>query len=138
MTVQAITSKNRSSSSATGEALASALAESERVSAGLAAKESAITVKDADERGAGRAGGRPAPTEMSEEDIDLVVEEMRQSLRDNATNLDFAIDRSSGRVVVKIIDRTNGEVLRQLPSEEMLALHESLERMVGVLVSTRV
>ena len=138
MTIQAITSKNRSSSSSSSSsaadlALAAALAESERISSAV---QSPVTPKSAAGEASERGVSRSAPSEMSEADVNLVVGEMRQALRDHATNLDFAIDNNSGRMVVKIIDRTNGEVLRQYPTEEMLQLQESIERMSGVLVST--
>ena len=41
--------------------------------------------------------------------------------------LDFSIDDSTGQVVVKVIARQSGEVIRQLPSEVALKLAENLK-----------
>ena len=41
--------------------------------------------------------------------------------------LQFSIDEESGRIVVKVIARQTGEVLRQLPSEEALELARRLQ-----------
>ncbi|WP_286975922.1 flagellar protein FlaG [Pseudomonas sp.] len=42
-------------------------------------------------------------------------------------DLNFELDDSSGRVVVKVIDTYSGDVIRQIPSEDALKLAESLD-----------
>ena len=37
-------------------------------------------------------------------------------------DLSFSVDEASGRRVIKVIDRDSGETVRQIPSEEVLAL----------------
>jgi flagellar protein FlaG len=39
--------------------------------------------------------------------------------------------------VVKITDRATGELVRQIPMEEMLALAKSLDRLQGLLLQTK-
>lgn len=51
---------------------------------------------------------------------------MRRDLR-------FSVDEETGRTVVKVLDSRSGEVIRQIPPEEMLALAEDLERLQGLL-----
>ena len=50
-------------------------------------------------------------------------------------NLQFSLDADSGRTVVKLIDTQTEKVLRQFPSEEMLAISKSIDRMQGLLVN---
>ena len=52
-------------------------------------------------------------------------------------NLNFSIDDSSGQVVVKVIDGDSGEVVRQIPSEEVLKLAARLDDVRSVLFETR-
>jgi len=40
----------------------------------------------------------------------------------------------TGQLVVKIIDRTTQEVIRQMPSEEMLAIAKALDSIKGLFV----
>ena len=41
-------------------------------------------------------------------------------------NLSFSVDDGSGQVVVKVVDSTSGDLIRQIPSEEALQLAERL------------
>ena len=43
------------------------------------------------------------------------------------TDLRFAIDDASGRMVVSIVDRETSEVVRQIPAEELLAVARQIE-----------
>jgi flagellar protein FlaG len=52
--------------------------------------------------------------------------------------LEFSIDAESNVVVVKIIDSTTWELVRQIPMEEMLALAKALGRLKGLLLNTKV
>ena len=58
------------------------------------------------------------------------IQEFAQSIQ---RNLNFALDESSGRVVVKVTDGVSGEVIRQIPSEEALRLAESLDEVRSLL-----
>lgn len=54
------------------------------------------------------------------------------------STLEFSIDAESDKVVVKIIDSTTRELVRQIPMEEMLALAKALGRLKGLLLNTKV
>ncbi|MCG4453709.1 flagellar protein FlaG [Pseudomonas sp. MMS21-TM103] len=64
------------------------------------------------------------------EDAVIAIQSFVQSIR---RDLNFSLDDSSGRVVVKVTDGASGEVIRQLPSEEALRLAESLEEVRSLL-----
>ena len=46
--------------------------------------------------------------------------------------LDFDVDDDTGRIVVKVKDVETGDILRQIPSEEMLEFARNASRGVGV------
>ncbi|MEJ2764162.1 flagellar protein FlaG [Photobacterium sp. MCCC 1A19761] len=52
--------------------------------------------------------------------------------------LAFRIDEESGKNVVTIYDKRTGEVVRQIPDEEMLSLSRKLAHHSGGLVMTKV
>ncbi|MNR48018.1 flagellar protein FlaG [compost metagenome] len=60
----------------------------------------------------------------------IAIHRFVQSIR---RDLNFTLDDSSGRVVIKVTDGASGEVIRQLPSEEALRLAESLEEVRSLL-----
>ncbi len=49
----------------------------------------------------------------------------------------FENDERSGGLVVKIVDRENDEVIRQVPAEEILELKATLEDLRGNIVNTQ-
>jgi flagellar protein FlaG len=50
--------------------------------------------------------------------------------------LQLAIDRDTGRVIGKIVDKQSGELLRQIPTEEILRLIAATEEELGPLYTT--
>lgn len=50
--------------------------------------------------------------------------------------LAFKVDETSGQAVVTVLDRDTGDVIRQMPSEEALALAEKLSEVTGLLMKT--
>ena len=86
-----------------------------------------------------RAGPRPAPTphkvpapvalpavapkaSASAETLRQVAADMEKFVRDSGRNLQFKVDDNTGRVVVRVVDTVSGDVIRQIPSEELLRL----------------
>lgn len=51
-----------------------------------------------------------------------------------AQNLQFSMDKSSGKTVVRVVDTSTQEVIRQIPSEEVLQMAQELDRMQGLLL----
>lgn len=54
------------------------------------------------------------------------VDQINRALADAQRELAFSIDESSGRTVVRVIDASSGDVVRQMPSDEVLRLADRL------------
>jgi flagellar protein FlaG len=52
-------------------------------------------------------------------------------------NLNFSIDETTGYNVVRVVNPDTGELIRQLPSEELLKISRDFQRLNNVLVSQR-
>ena len=65
--------------------------------------------------------------------VDEAVTSIQSFVQNIRRDLNFSVDDSSGRVVVKVTDGASGEVIRQLPSEEALRLAENLEEVRSLL-----
>lgn len=50
--------------------------------------------------------------------------------------LAFKVDEKSGQAVVTVLDKDTGDIIRQMPSEEALALAEKLSEVTGLLMKT--
>ena len=52
-------------------------------------------------------------------------------------NLSFSVDETTGYHVVRVVNPNTGELVRQLPSEELLKISRDFERLNNALVSQR-
>jgi len=83
--------------------------------------------------------------EASQQDIEVAVGEVRDFVQSQRRNLDFAFNQDSNQSVVQVTDTETGELIRQIPSEEVLALSDRIKGLqsdvgeaVGVLFSREV
>ncbi|NIA28955.1 MAG: flagellar biosynthesis protein FlaG [Actinobacteria bacterium] len=49
------------------------------------------------------------------------------------SHLNFSVDKSTGKTVVKIINGDTGEVIRQIPPEETLRIMSKMRDVIGLL-----
>ena len=71
--------------------------------------------------------------EQSREPVEEAISSIKQFAQSIQRNLNFALDESSGKVVVKVTDAVSGDVIRQMPSEDALRLAESLDEARSLL-----
>ena len=79
----------------------------------------------------GRAADSPAPAPEAptREAVQAAVQSANAALAQRAAALQFTVDPDTRAVVVRLIDTDDQRVLRQVPSEEMLAIAKSIDRM---------
>ncbi|WP_332674104.1 flagellar protein FlaG [Aromatoleum sp.] len=65
------------------------------------------------------------------------VNELRAAIAPVEQNLLFSIDEDTECTVVKVVDATTDEVIRQIPSEEVLAITKALDKLQGVLIQQK-
>ena len=66
------------------------------------------------------------------------VDRANRLIAATARNLNFRIDQDTGKPVVQVIDAKTGALVRQIPSEEMLAICRALDRMQGLMLHLKV
>ncbi|VEF25314.1 flagellar protein FlaG [Shewanella baltica] len=76
-------------------------------------------------------GNEQDPSKLNQVATDL--SDMMSMMR---KGLAFKVDETSGQAVVTVLDRDTGDVIRQMPSEEALALAEKLSEVTGLLMKT--
>lgn len=83
--------------------------------------------------------------DVSADQIDTAVSQLNEFVRSNSRQLNFSIDESTNKQVVKVTDAESGKIIRQIPSEEVLKLSERLQDLqtevgtaVGLLFSKQV
>lgn len=71
------------------------------------------------------------------EDLEQAVKAVNDFVKPFNNALNFSIDQASQTTVIKVIDQSTKEVIRQIPSEEMLALAKALDTMKGLLIQQK-
>ena len=77
---------------------------------------------------------RPATSASGEKPLKEAVEKVQEYIQPFNNNLEFSINKDTERLVVKVVDQSTKEVIRQIPSEEMLAIAKALDSLKGLLV----
>jgi flagellar protein FlaG len=67
----------------------------------------------------------------SVEELTGAVEQLNGYLEGTHRGLRFSIDDDSGRTIVRVVDVETDEVIRQIPSEEMLAVIRHFSELTG-------
>ncbi len=75
-----------------------------------------------------------APTREALEKIAADLQKFVQSM---GRDLSFSVDQTTGYHVVRVINPSTGELIRQLPSDELLKIARDFERLHNALVSLR-
>ena len=76
----------------------------------------------------------PAP---SREAVAKAVDEVNAHLEAQNRAIEFTIDPDTKAVVVKLIDKQDNQVLRQVPSQEMLEIAKALDQLQGRLLRSQ-
>ena len=71
----------------------------------------------------------------SQKQLEEAVEQLNKSVQAKSQSLEFSIDNDSKRTIVKVIDQSTKEVLRQIPTPEALQIAKSLDTSKGLLIS---
>lgn len=77
---------------------------------------------------ANRQPAQPAgpALEPSHQDVQRAARQLEAFMQSMNRYLEFRVDQDSGRTVVTVKDKTTGETIRQIPSEEVMRLAHNL------------
>lgn len=80
----------------------------------------------------------PPALPVPPEDLDQAIRELNEYVQSLKRTINFEIDKSSGRTIVRVLNQQTGELIRQIPSEEALAIARHLDAVQGVIVRKKV
>jgi len=78
-----------------------------------------------------------AQAKASPEDIQRASADLQRRVNTLAPELQFSVDETSGRSIIKFTDRATNEVIRQFPTEEALALTRAMDQFQRGLIFNR-
>jgi flagellar protein FlaG len=75
-----------------------------------------------------------APAESREQAAER-IRQMVDDIKERVTGVEFDIDSENNEIIVRVIKKESGDVVRQIPPEEILRLHSNLSDLRGLLLS---
>lgn len=82
---------------------------------------------------------------ISDMDLQQALDVVNQAIALEQRSLSFSIDDASGRSVIKVIDYETDEVIKQIPTEELLKVSQDIKRLqeemgqsIGLLIDNKV
>jgi flagellar protein FlaG len=79
----------------------------------------------------------PEKSPVDQKQLAAAVEELNKSVGAKNTGLEFSVDKEAHETIVKVVDQSTKEVLRQIPSEEALEMAKALDKMQGLLIQNQ-
>jgi flagellar protein FlaG len=82
-----------------------------------------------------KPSGVAEASQPSREVVAKAAEQLQSFVQSMGRNLSFSVDETSGYNIVRVVNPDTGELIRQLPSEELLKISRDFQRLNNVLVS---
>ncbi|RTL57756.1 MAG: flagellar protein FlaG [Rhodocyclaceae bacterium] len=82
---------------------------------------------------AAAADTQAAQSPTSAAQLQKAIEEVKKVTQPVAQNLQFSVDKETGNTVIRVVDESTQELIRQIPSQEFLDMVKSLDNLAGLL-----
>lgn len=76
-----------------------------------------------------QAANIPSMGQVSE-----AVKKINDTMKKLGQNLEFSVDSDSHRTIVKVVDQETKDIIRQIPSPEVLEIAKALDQLQGLLI----
>ena len=74
---------------------------------------------------------------VSSEELAGKIAELNEALVSRNQAVEFSTDSSTGRDVVRVSNRSTGELIRQMPSVEALKAMQNIDQMMGLIFNAK-
>lgn len=74
---------------------------------------------------------------IGEKQLIQAIEKANKSLVGTFTSFEFSIHEQTKQIMVKVLDRDTGEMIREIPPEKILDMVAKMWEMAGILVDER-
>ena len=75
------------------------------------------------------AAKQVAEQQPSAAQLQNMVDGINKALKQSNKNLEFSVDTETDKSIVKLVDTETGDLIRQFPSEEALAISRAIDQM---------
>jgi flagellar protein FlaG len=71
------------------------------------------------------------------EQVKTAVEHINKFVQTMSSDLKFTVDEETGIQVVKVVNTKTKDVIRQMPTEEILAISQALDQLQGLIINQK-
>ena len=79
----------------------------------------------------------PAPQPLSSDIARQVANQINDFLKTTSSSVEFSVAGDSKKVIVRIVDTQTNQLIRQIPSEQMIEISQALDQLSGVLLNQK-
>jgi flagellar protein FlaG len=79
-----------------------------------------------------------APAEKREpkpEEVKAAVKDIQEFVNTVTTDVRFSVDKDTGRMIVSVVDSKTNQIVRQIPTEDIMKIAKNIDRMQGLIFS---
>ncbi|HEX14178.1 MAG TPA: flagellar protein FlaG [Desulfurella acetivorans] len=77
-------------------------------------------------------------TSLSKNDVKKLIQKLNDSISSLNDSVKFSYSEDAKGLIVKVIDSKTGQVIRQIPPEELIKLEASLAQSIGIIFNKEV
>jgi len=77
----------------------------------------------------------PVPADVSAARIEALVKDLNSALENVDGDYSVSVDSDTGMVIVRITDVETGEIVKQVPPQQVLDVSMSVEKIIGLLIN---
>ncbi len=74
------------------------------------------------------------PDALSRDSLHRLMEKVQKTVRAINSQLEFRVDEDTNKLVIKIIDTSTKEIIKQIPPQELIEIAKALDKLKGLLV----
>lgn len=75
---------------------------------------------------------------LSRDELTQSIQKLTDQIQKFNRDLQFVADEATGKRIVKVIDSNTGNVIRQIPPEEVLRIMQNIDNMSGLIFNNKV
>ncbi|ELM3718867.1 flagellar protein FlaG [Aeromonas hydrophila] len=90
-------------------------------------EEQRVTAQDVRKQQAGQPGEKNAKQDVPQADIENEVQKLQEFSKLQGWTVNFSVEKDLDQVVIKVVDAETKSMIRQIPSEELLAISKRIK-----------
>ncbi|MFM5212568.1 flagellar protein FlaG [Aeromonas hydrophila] len=90
-------------------------------------EEQRVTAQDVKKQQEGQPGEKNAKQDVPQADIENEVQKLQEFSKLQGWTVNFSVEKDLDQVVIKVVDAETKSMIRQIPSEELLAISKRIK-----------